>query len=108
VIGALNESFSKSQLETWAPNFLHNNEFNLGIDDQSGPNGAMKDTAKYASTLGIIAAGMENGELALCDPAKICAGVGETLMKNPHRKVVQYYRYVKKSELIVGLCYRQT
>ncbi|PBK88227.1 hypothetical protein ARMGADRAFT_937654, partial [Armillaria gallica] len=77
---------SKSQLETWAPNFLDKNEFDLGIEDQSGSNGAIKDTAKYALTWGVIAAGMENGELSLYDPAKICAGVSEMLMKNPHRK----------------------
>ncbi|KAG7440702.1 uncharacterized protein BT62DRAFT_937821 [Guyanagaster necrorhizus] len=85
VAGALDESFSnESQLEIWAPNFLDKNEFDLGIQGQSGPKGAMKDTARFnrltwgyvdSSRLqGVIAAGMENGELALWDPAKILAG----------------------------------
>ncbi|KAK0434207.1 hypothetical protein EV421DRAFT_1671089, partial [Armillaria borealis] len=47
VAGVLDESFSKSQLETWAPYFLDKNEFYLEIEGQSRPNGAMKDTARY-------------------------------------------------------------
>ncbi|KAK0232505.1 hypothetical protein IW262DRAFT_1258180 [Armillaria fumosa] len=85
VAGALDESFSnESELEIWAPNFLDKNEFDLGIQGQSGPKGAMKDTARFSCLTwgyldssrpqGVIAAGMENGELALWDPAKILAG----------------------------------
>ncbi|KAK0229698.1 hypothetical protein EDD85DRAFT_776241 [Armillaria nabsnona] len=89
VAGALDESFSnESQLEIWAPNFLDKNEFDLGIEGQSGPKGAVKDTSRFnrltwgyvdsSRPRGVIAAGMENGELALWDPAKILAGAGSS------------------------------
>ncbi|KAK0452176.1 uncharacterized protein EV420DRAFT_1559290 [Desarmillaria tabescens] len=89
VAGALDESFSnESQLEIWAPNFLDKNEFDLGIEGQSPPKGAVKDTARFnrltwgyvdsSRPRGVIAAGMENGELALWDPAKILAGAGSS------------------------------
>ncbi|KAK0229684.1 WD40-repeat-containing domain protein [Armillaria nabsnona] len=67
-----------------APNFLDKNEFDLGIEGQSGPKGAVKDTARFnrltwgyvdsSRPRGVIVAGMENGELALWNPAKILAG----------------------------------
>ncbi|KAK0467632.1 hypothetical protein IW261DRAFT_1573805 [Armillaria novae-zelandiae] len=89
VAGALDESFSnESQLEIWAPDFLDKNEFDLGIEGQSGAKGAVKDTARFnrltwgyvdsSRPRGVIAAGMENGELALWDPAKILAGAGSS------------------------------
>ncbi|KAK0204346.1 hypothetical protein DFS33DRAFT_1338755 [Desarmillaria ectypa] len=89
VAGALDESFSnESQLEIWAPNFLDKNEFDLGIEGQSGPKGSVKDTSRFnrltwgyvdsSRPRGVIAAGMENGELALWDPAKILAGAGSS------------------------------
>ncbi|KAF9057047.1 hypothetical protein BJ165DRAFT_1418148 [Panaeolus papilionaceus] len=85
VAGALDESFSnESQLEIWAPNFLDKNEFDLGIEGITAPKGVIKDTARFNRLAwgsadahrpqGVIAAGLENGELALCDPAKILAG----------------------------------
>ncbi|KAK7038871.1 protein transport protein S31 [Paramarasmius palmivorus] len=85
VAGALDESFSnESQLEIWAPDFLDKNEFDLGVEGQSGPKGVVKDTSRFnrltwgyvdpSRPRGVIAAGMENGELALWDPSKILAG----------------------------------
>ncbi|KAK0191818.1 hypothetical protein F5146DRAFT_1037270 [Armillaria mellea] len=71
VAGALDESFSnESQLEIWAPNFLDKNEFDLGIEGQSGPKGAVKDTARFNR--------LTWGYLALWDPAKILAGAGSS------------------------------
>lgn len=102
VAGALDESFSnESQLEIWAPNFLDKDEYDLGGEGQHGPRGSVRDTARYACIVspglllkpflarfnrlawghvdssrprGVIAAGLENGELALWDPSKILAG----------------------------------
>ncbi|KAF5386280.1 hypothetical protein D9757_008596 [Collybiopsis confluens] len=87
VAGALDESFSnESQLEIWAPDFLDKHELDLGTPGQNGPKGFVKDTASRPK--GVIAAGMENGELALWDPAKILAGAGSTgsliLRNNQH------------------------
>ncbi|KAL0571826.1 protein transport protein S31 [Marasmius crinis-equi] len=89
VAGALDESFSnESQLEIWAPDFLDKNEYDLGGQGHSGPKGVVKDTARFnrltwgyadsSKSRGVIAAGMENGELALWDPSKILAGEGAT------------------------------
>ncbi|KAK0216421.1 WD40-repeat-containing domain protein [Armillaria fumosa] len=89
VAGSLDDSLSSdSQLEIWAPNFLDKNEFDLGIQGQSGPKGAVKDTARFSRLTwgyvdssrpqGVIAAGMENGELVLWDPAKILAGASSS------------------------------
>ncbi|KAF8056621.1 hypothetical protein FPV67DRAFT_1431053 [Lyophyllum atratum] len=93
VAGALDESFSnESQLEIWAPNFLDKNEYDLGGAGQNGPRGVVKDNSRFNRLAwggvydnrprGVIAAGMENGELALWDPAKILAGaeVSESLI----------------------------
>ncbi|KAF8224277.1 hypothetical protein L208DRAFT_1312374 [Tricholoma matsutake] len=85
VAGALDESFSnESQLEIWAPNFLDKDEYDLGGQGQNGPKGFVKDSSRFnrlawggvngSRPQGVIAAGMENGELALWDPAKILAG----------------------------------
>ncbi|KAJ6569435.1 hypothetical protein B0H19DRAFT_1135445 [Mycena capillaripes] len=91
VAGALDESFSdESQLEIWAPDFLDRNEFELGGAGQNGPKGVVKDTARFnrlawgsvdaARPRGVIAAGLENGELALWDPAKILTGADDALI----------------------------
>ncbi|KAF5318593.1 hypothetical protein D9619_010994 [Psilocybe cf. subviscida] len=87
VAGALDESFSnESQLEIWAPDFLDRDEFDLGVEGAHGPKGSVKDTARFnrlawghvdaSRPHGIIAAGLENGELALWDPSKIISGAG--------------------------------
>ncbi|KAG5641968.1 hypothetical protein DXG03_003842 [Asterophora parasitica] len=85
VAGALDESFSnESQLELWAPNFLDRDEYDLGGVGQNGPKGVVKDSSRFNRLAwggvydnrprGVIAAGMENGELALWDPSKILTG----------------------------------
>ncbi|KAF9547194.1 hypothetical protein CPC08DRAFT_675391 [Agrocybe pediades] len=85
VAGALDESFSnESQLEIWAPDFLDRDEFDLGFVDGKGPKGSVKDNARFNRLAwgcpqadhshGVIAAGLENGELALWDPSKILGG----------------------------------
>ncbi|KAJ3861319.1 transport protein [Lentinula novae-zelandiae] len=98
VAGALDESFSnESQLEIWAPDFLDKHEFDLGGEGQNGPKGFVKDTARFnritwgfvdsTRPRGVIAAGMENGELALWDPSKILAGAGSSeslILRNNH------------------------
>ncbi|KAG6916940.1 hypothetical protein DXG01_004627 [Tephrocybe rancida] len=87
VAGALDESFSnESQLEIWAPDFLDRDEYDLGGVGQNGPKGVVKDSSRFnrlawggvqdSQSRGVIAAGMENGELALWDPSKILAGAG--------------------------------
>ncbi|KAF8550015.1 hypothetical protein OG21DRAFT_1488102 [Imleria badia] len=84
VAGALDESFSnESQLEIWQPDFMNKNEIYLGADIDSKPIGFITDTSRFNRVAwgqvhkdrsrGVIAAGMENGELALWDPAKIIA-----------------------------------
>jgi len=48
VAGALDESFSnESQLEIWAPDFLDDDEFQLGADPAKGPKGSVIDTSRY-------------------------------------------------------------
>jgi protein transport protein SEC31 len=81
VAGALDESFSnESQLEIWAPDFLNPQEYDLGGPTHSGPKAYVTDSARFnrlawttGREQGVIAAGLENGELALWDPAKILA-----------------------------------
>ena len=107
VAGALDESFSnESQLEIWAPDFLDRDEYDLGGQGQNAPKGFVKESSRYvdyscffdgikstdrfnriawggvndARPQGVIAAGMENGELALWDPAKILAGAEYVLL----------------------------
>ncbi|KAF9255953.1 WD40 repeat-like protein [Marasmius fiardii PR-910] len=96
VAGALDESFSnESQLEIWAPDFLDQNELDLGGEGYNGPKGVVKETSRFnrltwgyvdtSKPRGVIAAGMENGELALWDPSKILAAAGSTeslILKN--------------------------
>ncbi|KAF9546188.1 hypothetical protein CPC08DRAFT_738561 [Agrocybe pediades] len=85
VAGALDESLSnESQLEIWAPDFLDRDEFDLGYEGGNGPKGSVKDNARFNRlawgcpqadhSQGVIAAGLENGELALWDPSKILGG----------------------------------
>ena len=108
VAGALDESFSnESHLEIWAPDFLDRDEVYMGAEGQHGPKGRVKDTARFVYLYtgnnlyhglyrfnrlvwghvhanrpqGVIAAGLENGELALWDPAKILAGAGYVVAK---------------------------
>ncbi|KAI5981661.1 hypothetical protein EDC04DRAFT_2848364 [Pisolithus marmoratus] len=82
VAGALDESFSnESQLEIWKPNFMDKHEYSLGTDSDSKPAGVVKDTSRFNRiawsqahkdrTSGVIAAGMENADIVLWDPAKI-------------------------------------
>ncbi|KAH9059766.1 hypothetical protein EDB87DRAFT_1675007 [Lactarius vividus] len=84
VAGALDESFSNdSQLEIWAPDFLNKQEYELGGEGHNGPRGSVTNTARFNRIAwgqgdgtrpeGVIAAGMENGELAIWDPSKIVA-----------------------------------
>ncbi|KAG2068579.1 transport protein [Suillus decipiens] len=93
VAGALDESFSnESQLEIWQPDFMDKNEYDLGGDGLPAPKGAVTDNSRFNRlawgqvhrdrSRGVIAAGMENGELALWDPAKIIvnADVSESLI----------------------------
>ncbi|OAX38742.1 hypothetical protein K503DRAFT_137102 [Rhizopogon vinicolor AM-OR11-026] len=93
VAGALDESFSnESQLEIWQPDFMDKNEYDLGGDGLPAPKGAVTDSSRFNRiawgqvhrdrSRGVIAAGMENGELALWDPAKIIsnADVSESLI----------------------------
>ncbi|EGO03497.1 hypothetical protein SERLA73DRAFT_165175 [Serpula lacrymans var. lacrymans S7.3] len=96
VAGALDESFSnESQLEIWAPDFMDKHEYDLGVDPLAGPKGIVTDTSRFNRLAwgyvnkgrqhGVIAAGMENGELALWDPSKILANVGASeslIMRN--------------------------
>ncbi|KAJ7598386.1 hypothetical protein C8J56DRAFT_1157604 [Mycena floridula] len=85
VAGALDESFSdESQLEIWAPDFLDKDEYDLGGPGEHGPKGLVTDKARFNRLTwgyvdegrphGVLAAGMENGELSLWDPAQILAG----------------------------------
>jgi protein transport protein SEC31 len=93
VAGALDESFSnESQLEIWQPDFMDKNEYDLGGDGLPAPKGAVTDSSRFNRlawgqvhrdrSRGVIAAGMENGELALWDPEKIIvnADVSESLI----------------------------
>ncbi|KAI0259714.1 hypothetical protein BC834DRAFT_974042 [Gloeopeniophorella convolvens] len=84
VAGALDESFSNdSQLEIWAPDFLNKQEYDLGGESHHGPRGVVTNSARFNRIAwgtgdgslpeGVIAAGMENGELGIWDPSKIVA-----------------------------------
>ncbi|KAI0062781.1 hypothetical protein BV25DRAFT_1991321 [Artomyces pyxidatus] len=82
VAGALDESFSNdSQLEIWAPDFLDKQEYDLGSEGQPGPKGIVTNNGRFnriawgyadgSRQHGVIAAGMESGELGIWDPEKI-------------------------------------
>lgn len=84
VAGALDESFSNdSRLEIWAPNFMDQNEYDLGGEGHPQANHCITTSSRFnrlawgaidaTRPQGIVAAGMENGELNLWDPAKIVA-----------------------------------
>ncbi|KAK4683998.1 protein transport protein SEC31, partial [Tremellales sp. Uapishka_1] len=89
VAGALDESFSnESQLEIWAPDFFGSEDgdgqgMRLGGEGK-GPEGSVTIGSRFnriawSSPLdkyarGVIAAGMETGEVNVFDPAKILAG----------------------------------
>ncbi|EMD34634.1 hypothetical protein CERSUDRAFT_116810 [Gelatoporia subvermispora B] len=84
VAGALDESFSNNgQLEIWAPDFLDKNEYDLGGEDQAGPNATITTSSRFnrlawgytdgGRERGVLVAGMENGELDIWDPSKILA-----------------------------------
>ncbi|EJD05585.1 WD40 repeat-like protein [Fomitiporia mediterranea MF3/22] len=93
VAGALDESFSNdSQLEIWAPDFMDKEEYDLGGIAQNGPKAFISTTSRFnrlawglpntGRAKGVIAAGMENGELGLWDPEKILgtSDAGESLI----------------------------
>ncbi|KAL5498571.1 SEC31 [Sanghuangporus vaninii] len=82
VAGALDESFSNdSQLEIWSPDFMNKAEYELGDSPENGPKASVSTTSRFnriawgspntGRSRGVIAAGMENGELGLWDPEKI-------------------------------------
>ncbi len=99
VSGALDASFSNdSQLEIWGLDLLSKDEFDLGGEGQTGPQGVVTSSSRYVRLIfalvlylhvttsfnrlacsqpvasrsrGVIAAAMENGELGLWDPEKI-------------------------------------
>ncbi|KAG6331883.1 hypothetical protein ID866_7205 [Astraeus odoratus] len=72
---------SESQLEIWQPDFMSKHEGRLGLDTDANAQGAIKETSKFNRIAwsqaqsdrshGVIAAGMDNGELVFWDPAKI-------------------------------------
>lgn len=103
VAGALDESFSnESQLEIWAPDFGEGEGLRLGGAEGKGPLGSITVSSRSAATpqqiqsggadarcrfnrlawsapstthtKGVIAAGMETGEVHVYDPEKIIAG----------------------------------
>ncbi|KDQ53752.1 hypothetical protein JAAARDRAFT_422252 [Jaapia argillacea MUCL 33604] len=94
VAGALDESFSNdSILEIWAPDFLDKDEFEMGLDGQEGrggPKGVVTNSSRFnriawgavdaTRPRGVIAAGMESGELGLWDPSKILAQASDSLI----------------------------
>ncbi|KAI9459387.1 hypothetical protein F5148DRAFT_1218787 [Russula earlei] len=96
VAGALDESFSNdSQLEIWAPDFLKKQEYDLGGQGQKGPRGSVSNSSRFnriawgkadgSRPEGVIAAGMENGELGIWDPSKIVSHVNPSealILKN--------------------------
>ncbi|WWC68183.1 uncharacterized protein I206_102106 [Kwoniella pini CBS 10737] len=84
VAGALDENFSnESQLEIWAPDFQDEESFRLGAEGKGAKasitiNSRFNRLAWSAPTeshsKGLLAAGMETGEVNLFDPEKILAG----------------------------------
>ncbi|KAI9636109.1 uncharacterized protein MKK02DRAFT_25129 [Dioszegia hungarica] len=87
VAGALDESFSnESQLEIWRPDFGGEGvgALRLGGEGQRGPEGSITVGSRFnrlawsspnaSHAQGVIAAGMETGEINVYDPAKILAG----------------------------------
>jgi len=94
---------NESQLEIWAPEFMNRQEYELGGNGQPGPKGSITTSARCGHLVlrdkhelitgaacirfnriawgtadgtrpqGVLAAGMENGELGIWDPARIVA-----------------------------------
>ncbi|KAG8893057.1 protein transport protein S31, partial [Tulasnella sp. 408] len=82
VSGALDASFSNdSQLEIWDPNLLDKHSYDIGAEGLQGPQGVLTTSSRFNRLVwgnvtatrpkGVIAAGMENGELSLWDAEKI-------------------------------------
>ncbi|KAF8324282.1 uncharacterized protein EI90DRAFT_3000716 [Cantharellus anzutake] len=82
VAGALDASFSnESQLEIWDPDFMNKSEAGLGGAGQRGPIVSVTTGSRFNRLVwgavgtsrprGVIAAGMENGEVNIWDPEKI-------------------------------------
>ncbi|TXT04973.1 hypothetical protein VHUM_03793 [Vanrija humicola] len=100
VAGALDESFSNdSQLEIWAPKLYESENdaspqgYRLGAKGQNKPEGSVTVSSRFnrlawsqpgatASGRGVIAAGMETGELYLYDPVKLLDGGDAQIFKN--------------------------
>ncbi|ORX35923.1 hypothetical protein BD324DRAFT_629551 [Kockovaella imperatae] len=84
VAGALDENFSNdSLLEIWAPD-LADKTFNLGTDRGAKPKGSVTVSSRFNriawsaptpnNARGVIAAGLESGEVSVFDPEKIMNG----------------------------------
>ncbi|ORY21243.1 WD40-repeat-containing domain protein, partial [Naematelia encephala] len=84
VAGALDESFSNdSQLELWAPDFSDGQGLRLG-GEGAGPQGSITVGSRFnrlawsapnaTYSRGVLAAGMETGEIHVFDPARILSG----------------------------------
>ncbi|KAG8835102.1 protein transport protein S31 [Serendipita sp. 399] len=82
VAGALDESFSNdSRLEIWSPNFFDRDEYDLGGEGHPQSDHVITTASRFNRLTwgavdatrphGILAGGMENGEIGLWDPAKI-------------------------------------
>ncbi|BEI98107.1 hypothetical protein CcaverHIS631_0304060 [Cutaneotrichosporon cavernicola] len=121
VAGALDESFSNdSQLEIWAPKLYERDGtesqgYSLG-GQGAGPKGSVTVSSRFnrlawsqpeasASGRGIIAAGLEAGEVCLYDPVKIFAGEDALIYKNDkHTGPVRglHWNPIKKNLLLSG------
>ncbi|KAG8998634.1 protein transport protein S31, partial [Tulasnella sp. 427] len=86
VSGALDASFSNdSQLEIWDLDLLNKHSYDIGAEGLQGPKGVLTTSSRFNRLVwgnvtktrpeGVIAAGMENGELSLWDAAKIVGKV---------------------------------
>ncbi|GJJ10681.1 hypothetical protein Clacol_004908 [Clathrus columnatus] len=94
VAGALDENFSNdSRLEIWEPNFLDVHEYALGGDaSQPGPKASITTTSRFnrliwgctdnARPLGVLAAGMESGELGVWNVEQILSGADASIFRN--------------------------
>ncbi|CAK9779733.1 hypothetical protein CC85DRAFT_76158 [Cutaneotrichosporon oleaginosum] len=121
VAGALDESFSNdSQLEIWAPKLYERDGaesqgYSLG-GQGAGPKGSVTVSSRFnrlawsqpeagASGRGIIAAGLETGEVNLYDPVKIFEGGDALIYKNDkHTGPVRglHWNPLKKNLLLSG------
>ncbi|KAF8318711.1 hypothetical protein DL93DRAFT_2164889 [Clavulina sp. PMI_390] len=89
VAGALDASFTnQGQLELWDLDLLNKSEVRLGAPGHAGPVGTVTTSSRFnrlawgmaddSKPKGVLAAGMENGELGLWDPSKIVASAEPT------------------------------